>query len=140
MYGENGIPRFQRRQFKSYKWPHHSRLHRFTTPLFSRPTLASIAIESVRVQLFEQAVLGGPMFERTFGPQQDKRASIGWHIYATLKKRRFDFFFESGYPFRGSHLDHLVQWRPAIENNSINPFSNFYPVRETGRGAEPFNS
>ena len=121
-YGENGRPLVP------------------ATPLFSRPTLASIAVESVRVQLFEQAVLSGPMFERTFGPQQDQTASIGWHVYATLEKRRFDFFFESGYPFRGSHLDHLVQWRPAIENSSINRFSYFDPVREAGRWAEPFNS
>ena len=80
------------------------------------------------------------MFERTVGPQQDKRASIGWHTHATLEKRRLDLFFESRYPFRGSYLDHLIQRRPAIEKSGIDLFPHFDPVREAGGRAKPLNT
>jgi len=78
------------------------------TTLFARPTLTLVAVEPVHIQLFEQLIVCGPMFELPVRPQQDKAAFVGGHSHASLKERSLLLFGECRNLLRGSHLDHLL--------------------------------
>lgn len=62
-------------------------LMRPLAPLFARPTFTPIAVESVRIQLFEQLVLCASMFERAICPQQNEGTFVGGHSHTSLEKR-----------------------------------------------------